>query len=229
MKSPDQLYIRGYQKIPLLPVYTTNKSAVREAAHAQSMSHVPWAMLTLSAVQCILFCWYVPESTQILTQISDSVWPFSASRSLEVWRLLSYSLVHVELQHLICNLSVEVALGIYLENCFGHWHTFCIFALGALTGSLTVGLLNENDILIGASAGVCALIAAVASKQLLHIANRHFSICTIWWIVIFLLTVIIDVASLMQDFTSLYSERSQLVAYFSHLGGSFSGKVLTTF
>uniref|UniRef100_A0A1I8A408 Rhomboid domain-containing protein n=1 Tax=Steinernema glaseri TaxID=37863 RepID=A0A1I8A408_9BILA len=224
MKSQSLIHFKDHQQLPLLPVYS-DMSTVREEAKAQIVSHLPWAMLTLSIAQCALFCWYVSGSDQVLADITESAWPFSAYRSIELWRLFSYALVHVEFNHLICNVSVEIALGAYLEKTFGCFHTVCVFALGALTGSLAVGILNENDILIGASAGVCALIAAVASKHFYQLFNRHFSFCSVWWIVMFLLTVIVDVSSLMQSFNSLHNERSHFVAYFSHLGGSLAGLI----
>ncbi|TMS36673.1 hypothetical protein L596_003778 [Steinernema carpocapsae] len=146
-------------------------------------------MFTLKGV---FFLWFVPASEHVLHNISDSIWSYSAPKTLQIWRLFGYALIHAEVQHLLCNVSVEIALGVYLERSFGRFHTVLIFGLGAVTGAIVVGVFNNNDILIGASAGVCALLAAQASRQIWFISNYYITLCAVWWITVFLLTVLMS-------------------------------------
>ncbi|TMS36672.1 hypothetical protein L596_003778 [Steinernema carpocapsae] len=195
----------SYKK-PLLPVYSQN-AIMRESLGKHLMRDMPWAMLTLSVLQvqslspttpkirlgrflfvvCSRFRTRPPQHLRLYLVLFRS----QNSSNLAALRLRADP-CRVQVQHLLCNVSVEIALGVYLERSFGRFHTVLIFGLGAVTGAIVVGVFNNNDILIGASAGVCALLAAQASRQIWFISNYYITLCAVWWITVFLLTVLMS-------------------------------------
>ena len=110
---------------------------------------------------------------------------FNPDKKKEVWRFLSYMLVHSGYFHITFNVVVQVKsetsreressvvmfqlmLGLPLEMVHRWWRIMLIYLTGVLAGSLTVAVADPHVYLAGASGGVYALIAA-------HLANVIFN------------------------------------------------------
>lgn len=85
----------------------------------------------------------------------------------QAWRLLTVALVHANLLHLAFNVSVLVSAGSLLERLAGTRWMLLVQGAGTLVGSLcSVALLPGPG--VGASGGVLAVAAAVATFGLRH-------------------------------------------------------------
>ena len=95
------------------------------------------------------------------------------SRSWEVWRYLSYCLVHSDTMHLLCVLSVEIFIGVMMETVHGWLAVATIYMSGVVSGALGYGVFGQWDSLVGGSAGCYALIAAQLATLILNWHEDH--------------------------------------------------------
>jgi membrane associated rhomboid family serine protease len=80
----------------------------------------------------------------------------------EIWTVLSYAFLHGDLVHLSINVLWMVSFGSALAVRFGAVRFFVLFVLGSIAGAGAHFLVMPDDPapLVGASAGVAALMAA---------------------------------------------------------------------
>ena len=137
----------------------------------------PWFIPLVSMLELSVFCYYWLVRGQP-GQVSwpqmgeagwsdlrlDSVLAYCPNRKIELWRFLSYLLVHSSWWHLLFNLSIQLVLGIPLEMVHGSGRIAIIYLSGVLAGSLATSVLDPSVCLVGASGGVYSLLAA-------HLAN----------------------------------------------------------
>ena len=106
---------------------------------------------------------------QVLTRIQDdtdylqpqcSHLVFSPSRRKEVWRYLTYMFVHVNHQHLLMNVFLQLFVGLTLEMTHGTKKVTIVYFFGVISGSLATSVFDQTVFLAGASGGCYALIAA---------------------------------------------------------------------
>ena len=85
---------------------------------------------------------------------------FSPFRRKEVWRFITYMLVHVNLQHLIMNIVLQLLVGLPLEMSHGTKKVLIVYSCGVFSGSLATSVFDQTVFLVGASGGAYALVAA---------------------------------------------------------------------
>jgi membrane associated rhomboid family serine protease len=93
----------------------------------------------------------------------SSPWLFA-----EPWRMLTYGLVHSGIMHVVLNGYSIWILGTIIERTMGTRNFLFVFAVSTITGALAVAWLAPGSIVVGASAGIFGLFAA------LFILNRGF-------------------------------------------------------
>lgn len=82
-------------------------------------------------------------------------------RSLHVWQLLSYMFLHANTMHLLVNMLMLYFAGREVEAIAGPRHLLGIYFAGGLIGGAAQILFAANaGPLVGASAGVCAVMIA---------------------------------------------------------------------
>ena len=128
-------------------------------------------MVSVSTFQLSLYCYYnghvswPPLWDKNVADVRlDSLLAYCPHRKVELWRFLSYCLVHSSWWHLLFNLTLQTFLGIPLEMVHGSARLGLIYMAGVLAGSLSTSVLDPGVCLLGASGGVYSLLAA-------HLAN----------------------------------------------------------
>jgi len=86
--------------------------------------------------------------------ISD--YPSCVNQKYEYYRLLSYSLLHANLTHIVTNTILLLVYGISLERVHGLRIAF-LYALGAIAGSLNCSMFDSYRGVVGASGAVYSL------------------------------------------------------------------------
>ena len=79
-----------------------------------------------------------------------------------------YMFVHVGWIHLFFNVSMQLLVGLPLEMVHGSARLAIIYLSGVLAGSLGSSVFDRNAVLVGASGGVYALLAAHLANVLLN-------------------------------------------------------------
>lgn len=87
---------------------------------------------------------------------------FPGGVGAEIWSPFSYAMLHADLPHLLINALWMASFGSALAIRFGAVRFFAMFAIGSVAGAAAHYVVLPNDAapLIGASAGVSAMMAA---------------------------------------------------------------------
>merc|ERR1719150_90114 len=91
----------------------------------------------------------------------------------ELWRYLTYSLVHRLALHLVCVLSVQLTIGVMMETVHGGVAMGLIYLAGVVSGSLASFLLDPGLNLAGGSSGCYALLGAATASLVLNWHEDH--------------------------------------------------------
>lgn len=116
----------------------------------------PFFISSITIIQISLFLAFTYTNTvDELFEILE----FNPSKRGEVWRYLSYCLVHQNWEHIIINTVLQLLVGLLLEVIHKWKRVAPIYILGVLTASFGYYLVDHYS-LIGASGGIYCLIAA---------------------------------------------------------------------
>lgn len=90
----------------------------------------------------------------------------------EPWRLLTYSVLHGGIVHLVFNTMMLVWLGPMLERAYGWWRFLVIYLAGALGGAVLFCLLGDPRALcVGGSGALFGMMGAALVRNMR--AGRH--------------------------------------------------------
>ena len=94
---------------------------------------------------------------------------YSLPRSLhsQVWRYLTYSLVHLDLPHLASNLCLQLAVGGLMEMRHGPRRLALLYLLGVASSSLAYYCFDSH-VLLGTSGGVYCLVVSCICTTVLN-------------------------------------------------------------
>ncbi|KAK6052481.1 peptidase, S54 family [Cooperia oncophora] len=136
----------------------------------------PLFILTITIVEMAVFFYYyyterIPPGEDIFTfcagcHVDNHIGPllFAPKLRAQVWRFLTYALLHAGLLHLLGNMVVQIVIGVPLEIVHKPWRIGPLYLMAVLTGALLQYTLDPAVYVVGASAGVYALLTA-------HLAN----------------------------------------------------------
>lgn len=115
----------------------------------------------------------------------DSVFIYRPDRRQEIWRFISYMVLHANWFHLGFNVVVQVMIGLPLEMVHGSLRIACIYLAGVFAGSLGTSVVDAEVYLVGASGGVYALLAAHLANILLNFGEMKYGVLKLASIFIF--------------------------------------------
>ena len=139
----------------------------------------------------------------------------------EVWRIVTNSLIHYDLAHLISNTLYIFLIGHFLENIVGYKYLLIYFFLSIFGGTLSIAYINRYTLVFGASHGAMGLSGALLGKIILNYDILKKKI----FYMLFIFSsfgLIIDILS----YNFLYHEN---IAYVSHWIGYTNGFLLSTY
>jgi len=192
----------------------------------------PWFILLVSLLQLTIFAFYCirrgkpgvvhwPElgDSPRWNELSlDTVLAYCPTRKREMWRFLTYSLLHSSWWHLTFNLVVQAGLGVPLEMVHGSGRVATIYISGVLAGSLATSLLDPRVCLVGASGGVYSLLAAHLANLVLNFQAMQ---CGSLRLVALLAVASVEVGVAVYGRYATLS--SPPVSYLAHISGSVAG------
>ncbi|XP_050741260.1 protein rhomboid isoform X1 [Drosophila biarmipes] len=144
---------------------------------------------------------------------------FKSEWTGEYWRLLTYMLLHSDYWHLTLNICLQCFIGICLEMEQGHCRLAAVYIVGGAAGSLANAWLKPHLLLMGASAGVYAMLGShvphlvLNFSQLSHRYARIASLCILF---------LSDVGFTSYHFCHNHN-RSPRISLEAHIGGGVAG------
>ncbi|PAV71576.1 hypothetical protein WR25_20531 [Diploscapter pachys] len=131
----------------------------------------PLFMIIISIIQIGVYLYYVLDSQEgfrvdgPVPTLSPII--FNPHHRDQLWRYLTYSLIHIGYYHLIFNVLTQLLLGLPLELVH-QWRVVVVYVMGVICGSLLVSAVDPTVYLAGASGGVYALLAAHFSELIMN-------------------------------------------------------------
>ncbi|KAJ6650836.1 hypothetical protein lerEdw1_002884 [Lerista edwardsae] len=123
----------------------------------------PIFIITISVAELAVFIYYAvwkPQRQWITLGVGiwESPLTYQPKKREEVWRFVSYMLVHAGVEHILGNLVLQLFLGIPLELVHKGHRVGLVYIAGVIGGSLASSICDPSEALVGASGGVYALI-----------------------------------------------------------------------
>ncbi|XP_062135031.1 protein rhomboid [Drosophila sulfurigaster albostrigata] len=115
----------------------------------------------------------------------DSLLIYRPDRRLQLWRFISYALLHASWLHLGFNVFTQLLYGLPLELLHGSGRTAVVYLAGVLAGSLGTSVVDSTVYLVGASGGVYALLAAQLANVLLNFGHMRHGLAQLLAVIIF--------------------------------------------
>lgn len=198
---------------------------IRQPTYGQK--HPPFFIILISIAQIVTFAFYTFRSDEPITAIGpvpyNSRLIYNPYRRYEVWRFLSYMLVHAGYYHITFNVLIQLLVGIPLETLHRFNPVFIIYLGGIVGGALGNSIADPSAYLAGSSSGCYALISA-------HLADvvMNWQEMKCRWVKMLAL-----LAFSLSDITIGLYERhhrpyrnDHRVSYAGHLAGAASGLLL---
>jgi rhomboid protease GluP len=208
-------------------LYNRQQYLQRWSLHLPKL-HLPPVTLGLLVLNIALF-WIgwrnVPGGLASIDTITLDHFPLAMNRAVlndpaQWWRLMSASVFHWSVAHLVSNMLMLYWLGRFLEPTLGRARFLIYYLAGSLFSSITGALALPGEILgAGASGGVYALIGVYIAFLIIHYRLLDVDGKTRWAGLVLLLAYML--------YTSLASAAYSNVNHAAHVGGILAGIVLT--
>uniref|UniRef100_A0A0C9RLI3 Rho_2 protein n=1 Tax=Fopius arisanus TaxID=64838 RepID=A0A0C9RLI3_9HYME len=172
----------------------------------------PYLMICISILEISVHC--------LSDEAVLSRWlVYDPKRRVQGWRFITYMLLHSNPLHLTLNVVIQIVLATPLEVEQGKLAVATIYLGGGICGALGASLLQPSLYLVGASAGVYALLTShLAHLYLCHGELRYAG----WRLVAVVLLAGADVASL--PIPALLG--CGRVGWAAHVAGALAGPLL---
>ena len=188
----------------------------------------PIFLFLVSLAQISVFIWHVVTLTvSHRVEVGPNGPPytrgpliFNPRRKFEVWRFLTYMLVHSGYFHIAFNIIIQLVLGIPLEMVHRWWRVMLIYICGVVAGSLASSITDPDVFLAGASGGVYALIAAHLANVIFNWGEMEFP-----WLRLLLFLILAGVDTGVAIYYR-YLGVDTKVSYVAHIAGALVGLLL---
>ncbi|SPP79225.1 protein rhomboid [Drosophila guanche] len=177
----------------------------------QRLWRVPWFILLMCFMQLSLHL--IANECMHRRLIYKPEW------SHEYWRLISYMLLHADAWHLTLNICLQCFIGVCLELEQGHCRLAVVYFAGGLAGALANAWLQPHLLLLGASAGVYAMLFSHVPHLVLNFHQLSHRFARIAALLILFLS---DVGFTAFHFRQ-HHNRNPRISLEAHLGGGVAG------
>lgn len=202
--------------------YLTSESDRQYYADRYTCCPPPLFVPTVTLAEIGLFTYHCLDAGAISANGPipvESVLIFRPDKRIQLWRFVSYTLIHAGWVHLFFNMLVQILVGLPLEMVHGSGRIMIVYISGVLAGSLGTSVFDMKAYLAGASGGVYSLLAAHLANIMLNYSEMEFGLLK--------LSAVLIIASADVGFAvwDRLLERDLLpqISYTAHLMGSLAG------
>jgi len=130
----------------------------------------------------------------------------------QVWRFLTYTFLHANLQHIVFNLLSQLIIGSTLENLIGFWRILVLYCVSSIGGGLFSSLIDVNSS-VGASVAVFGMLGGYLMYLLLN-WNRGNPVNNMFSLMMLLMVLMLSIS---------VQAINPTVDNFGHIGGLIYG------
>ncbi|XP_017126721.1 protein rhomboid [Drosophila elegans] len=176
----------------------------------------PFFIILASLLEILVFLWVSADPPE------DSLLVYRPDQRLQLWRFLSYALLHASWLHLGYNVLTQLLFGVPLELVHGSLRTGVIYVAGVLAGSLGTSVVDSEVYLVGASGGVYALLAAQLASLLLNFGQMRHGVFQLLAVVLFVFCDL-GYAFYSRELAMQHLQTRPSVSYIAHMTGALAG------
>ncbi|XP_069669200.1 protein rhomboid isoform X2 [Periplaneta americana] len=176
--------------------------------------HPPYFIFLVSILEVGVFVWGGAEVQRALV--------YDPHHREQLWRFLTYMLLHSDALHLALNVAIQCLLAAPLEHEQGHLRTSFIYLGGVLGGSLGTSMLEPELYVVGASGGVYALLISQLANILLNFRVLPYKLHRAVAVAVLALA---DIASSLYHYFSLGNVCPR-ISWAAHSSGALAGFLL---
>lgn len=125
-----------------------------------SRAGLPLVTALMVGLQLRVFVWGHSPGRRGYLMEHFANWGPAAFEQGEVWRLLTYSLLHADLAHVLMNVCFLAYTGYHIERALGHRNIATVYLGSVFGGGLLSLLMSPKQYSLGSSGGVWGLIGA---------------------------------------------------------------------
>jgi rhomboid protease GluP len=191
-------------------------SSAEQVDFEQGMIYWPPATLALIVALIAIFVWQLVSGALGSQAGIVDAGALVRSRVLEgeYWRMLSATMLHGSLDHLIGNCVALYILGMAGEHALGAWRVLVIYTASGLAGSLA-SVLSGPGPSVGASGAICGLMGAVVLilyryRRVYHVRSKEIALVLAGW----------------AAYTILIGTIDPQIDNWAHLGGLIGGAAI---
>ncbi|CAH1154287.1 unnamed protein product [Phaedon cochleariae] len=172
--------------------------------------YIPIAIMAVSIIQ---ICFHI-LLTQLPTLSLENYLKFQPGELIELWRLVTYMLLHDGWTNLILNVVFQCRFAILLEKRQGCLKVLGLYLIGGVAGAMGSFCFYDEDV-VGASAGVMALVFSTI-PDIVKSSEKIFDSCRGWSIGVLVLSDV--VRNILEIYTN-----EVVTSWPTHIFGGFSG------
>ncbi|KAL3270312.1 hypothetical protein HHI36_009363 [Cryptolaemus montrouzieri] len=188
----------------------SNKHDTKEICN-YCVQNIPYLIVVISLTEAIFFIKSDINLRHLLR--------FEPNRRYQIWRYLTYMLIHEDAVHLVLNMILQCIFAFFLETKQGRIRVGIVYLVGGLTGALGASCLNPG-LLIGASAGVYSLLISLVADLYLNYENTKYKVCRS------LCIAVIVLSDISFNFYHYLSRDEPLISWEAHVFGGITGLFL---
>jgi rhomboid-related protein 1/2/3 len=204
-------------------IYLIYEQIVRKYwTNRQTFNSKPIFITTISLIELLYFIYCNTTSDeQTTTGVSipiDSIFIYRPDKRCEIWRFITYMVIHSGYTHLIFNLIVQLLVGLPLELNYGSRRIGAIYLSGILFASLGASVFEPEVYLVGSSGGVYAVLSAYLIHIILNFKQIDYALLRL-----FTLLLIPSAEVVIVIYKRLIGANVYAVSYVSHMCGALAG------
>lgn len=191
------------------------------------MTKFPWFLFSWTIVLIFVFVY-----------VDNSNYAYGCESGMFQWRLMTYHMFHIDIQHLIFNILAFWLFGLYILMVYNDFVNILVYVIGMILSGLTYyidcDLRQSHRMIIGASGGVCAMVSAVfviavwrfckgvyefgeeySVRERIHYSMLKYMLS---------FTTIFSVCGMVAyDVAMYFIEGNKITSHIAHFGGYVSG------
>ncbi|XP_072388669.1 protein rhomboid isoform X1 [Diabrotica undecimpunctata] len=173
--------------------------------------NTPFGILAISFIQLLIHIFATASLRKALR--------FEPDKRIELWRFFTYMLIHDGWYHFMLNIVIQCIFAVLLEKRQGHLRVLILYFLGGFTGVLGASCVHP-DLVIGASAGVYALLISNIPDIILNYTKVNYKI---YRIVAIGILVLFDI---VYNIVHIYTKKEPVISWEAHCVGGVAGLLL---
>jgi membrane associated rhomboid family serine protease len=147
--------------------------------------------------------------------MSVTPWDSCINLHWELWRYVTYALVHANAMHLASNMLMQLAVGLSLEAVHGSARVMLLYILSGFAGAMNCVMFTPEAVIVGASGAIYGLYGVTVANIVIN-----WDVMPARWY-----RALMSLSLLVQDWVLYFFAHDEFTSYCCHAGGFAFGLI----